>query len=117
MESKHKKNMWKKIVSSLKSLTIVNHRYRKSLKLKTILVVNDVIYVKHSVDNIIDRYNDDNDNVKEKISEIGDSDDCIPSSNEIDTKAEEFINRLKQAWRLEKQKSDEEYFAMLARGA
>ncbi|KAK8545077.1 hypothetical protein V6N12_025929 [Hibiscus sabdariffa] len=92
----------------------VNHCYRRSLKTKSIVVVNEVIYVECCADNIISRYND---NGKEKVSEIGGGNDCIPPSNEIDTKAEEFINRLKQDWRLEKQKSDEEYFAMLARGA
>lgn len=35
---------------------------------------------------------------------------------EVDAKAEEFINQRKQAWRLEKQKSEEEYWLMLARG-
>ncbi|KAJ4725167.1 DUF761 domain protein [Melia azedarach] len=35
----------------------------------------------------------------------------------VDEKAEEFIQRNKEAWRIERQKSAEEYFAMLARGA
>lgn len=35
----------------------------------------------------------------------------------VDAKAEEFIRRNKQAWRLERQKSVEEFFAMLARGS
>ncbi|XVF76063.1 hypothetical protein PTKIN_Ptkin13bG0236300 [Pterospermum kingtungense] len=34
----------------------------------------------------------------------------------VDAKAEEFINQRKEAWRLEKQESDEEYWQMLSRG-
>lgn len=37
--------------------------------------------------------------------------------HEVDAKAEEFIRRNKEAWRLERQKSVEEFFAMLARGS
>lgn len=37
--------------------------------------------------------------------------------HEVDAKADEFIRRNKEAWRLERQKSVEEFFAMLARGS
>ncbi|KAH1131084.1 hypothetical protein J1N35_002462 [Gossypium stocksii] len=41
----------------------------------------------------------------------------IPLSKEVDVKAEEFINRCKEIWRLERQKSEEEFRERLARSA
>ncbi|MBA0790285.1 hypothetical protein Gohar_014946 [Gossypium harknessii] len=38
-------------------------------------------------------------------------------SKEVDVKAEEFINRCKEIWRLERQKSEEEFRERLARSA
>ena len=47
----------------------------------------------------------------------GDSDHAVlVQMDEVDAKAEEFIQKFKQVLRLEKQKSVEEYYAMLARG-
>ncbi|KAI9186894.1 hypothetical protein LWI28_025955 [Acer negundo] len=47
----------------------------------------------------------------------GDGDHAVVvQMDEVDAKAEEFIKKFKQVLRLEKQKSVEEYYAMLARG-
>ncbi|KAK0601834.1 hypothetical protein LWI29_027838 [Acer saccharum] len=50
-------------------------------------------------------------------SEDGDGDHAVVvQMDEVDAKAEEFIKKFNQVLRLEKQKSVEEYYAMLARG-
>ncbi|KAK0601158.1 hypothetical protein LWI29_021761 [Acer saccharum] len=63
--------------------------------------------------------------IERRVDDHHDSDDgddgdgdhaVVVQMDEVDAKAEEFIKKFKQVLSLEKQKSVEEYYAMLARG-
>lgn len=119
--------VWKNLVLlfqpkvKIKRLTKSQHRRKR-------LFLNDTTYVEPLPD-IVSRFSIgkevvhaitsemefcDND---DDISEDGSEEEGIPLSKEVDLKAEEFINRCKEIWRLERQKSEEEFRERLARSA
>ncbi|KAK3199822.1 hypothetical protein Dsin_023237 [Dipteronia sinensis] len=68
---------------------------------------------------MIERRVDDHHDLDGDGDSGGDGDDdraVVAQMDEVDAKAEEFIKKFKQVLMLEKQKSVEEYYAMLARG-
>ena len=76
-----------------------------------VLEENHVCSKRSMIERRVDDHHDSDD------GDDGDSDHAVlVQMDEVDAKAEEFIKKFKQVLRLEKQKSVEEYYAMLARG-
>ncbi|MBA0575662.1 hypothetical protein Golob_027395 [Gossypium lobatum] len=100
------KKLWKNLVLlfqpkvKIKRLTKSQNRNKRPF-------INHTAYVEET------EFFNNNDEIWEDPSD----EEGIPLSKEVDVKAEEFINRCKEIWRLERQKSEEEFRERLARSA
>ncbi|KAB2073439.1 hypothetical protein ES319_A07G081700v1 [Gossypium barbadense] len=115
------KKLWKNLVLLFQPKVKIK-RLTKSQNRKKKTFINHTAYVEplpvigkevvHTITSEMEFFNN-NDEIWEDPSD----EEGIPLSREVDVKAEEFINRCKEIWRLERQKSEEEFRERLARSA
>ncbi|MBA0732272.1 hypothetical protein Gogos_016375 [Gossypium gossypioides] len=115
------KKLWKNLVLLLQPKVKIK-RLTKSQNRNKRPFISDTAYVQplpdigkevvHPITSEMEFFNN-NDEIWEDPSD----EEGIPLSKEVDVKAEEFTNRCKEIWRLERQKSEEEFRERLARSA